>query len=112
MRQKSSGFLVVLSLFVVVLTGGVTPTRGQAGPMAPRDLHCEYLENPVGIDVRQPRFSWLLAHSSFWVDRRLRLIPETDEEDACHEGESVDSKVDALLFIFSNQISCQSSKQG
>jgi alpha-L-rhamnosidase len=26
-------------------------------------LRCEYLKNPLGIDVRQPRFAWVLAHT-------------------------------------------------
>jgi len=30
---------------------------------APSGLRCEYLADPVGIDVRQPRFSWVLEHS-------------------------------------------------
>ena len=35
--------------------------RSMAG--APSGLRCEYLTDPVGIDVRQPRFSWVLEHS-------------------------------------------------
>ena len=34
----------------------------QAG--APTGLRCEYLTDPVGIDVRQPRLSWVLQHSA------------------------------------------------
>jgi alpha-L-rhamnosidase len=33
------------------------------GPFPPENLRCEYLENPVGIDVAKPRFSWMLKHS-------------------------------------------------
>jgi alpha-L-rhamnosidase len=33
------------------------------GPFPPDNLRCEYLENPVGIDVKKPRFSWMLNHS-------------------------------------------------
>ena len=28
--------------------------------ITPFDLQCEYAADPVGVDVRQPRFSWLL----------------------------------------------------
>jgi alpha-L-rhamnosidase len=31
--------------------------------MAPTRLRCEYLSNPLGIDVRQPRFAWVLRHT-------------------------------------------------
>jgi len=34
-----------------------------AGPAAPANLRCEYLTNPLGIDVTQPRFAWVLEHS-------------------------------------------------
>lgn len=30
---------------------------------APSGMRCEYLTDPIGIDVRQPRFSWVLEHS-------------------------------------------------
>ncbi len=34
-----------------------------AAPGRPLELKCEYLTDPLGIDVRQPRFSWVLDHS-------------------------------------------------
>ena len=37
---------------------------GGEGPAAPTDLRCEYLSNPLGIDVREPRFSWVLHHTA------------------------------------------------
>jgi len=33
------------------------------GPQAPTGLRCEYLSNPLGIDVLQPRFGWIPNHS-------------------------------------------------
>lgn len=33
------------------------------GPARPTHLKCEYLSNPLGIDARQPRFSWRLQHT-------------------------------------------------
>ena len=38
-------------------------TRAE-GPQPPTDLRCEYLSNPIGIDVREPRFSWVLHHTA------------------------------------------------
>src|SRR5208337_3390431 len=37
---------------------------GAEGPAAPTGLRCEYLSNPLGMDVREPRFSWLLHHTA------------------------------------------------
>jgi alpha-L-rhamnosidase len=34
-----------------------------AEPAAPSRLRCEYLDNPMGIDMPHPRFSWVLEHS-------------------------------------------------
>jgi alpha-L-rhamnosidase len=34
--------------------------RGSDGTLVPIDLKTEFLENPLGIDVRQPRLSWRL----------------------------------------------------
>ncbi|MBE0711690.1 MAG: alpha-L-rhamnosidase N-terminal domain-containing protein, partial [Candidatus Aminicenantes bacterium] len=33
------------------------------GPLAPTALRCEYLHNPMGIDVPKPRFFWVLGHT-------------------------------------------------
>jgi alpha-L-rhamnosidase len=30
---------------------------------APTSLLCEYVSNPLGVDVSLPRFSWVLKHS-------------------------------------------------
>jgi alpha-L-rhamnosidase len=38
------------------------PAQETSIPGAPSGLRCEYLTDPVGIDVPQPRFSWVLEH--------------------------------------------------
>lgn len=35
----------------------------QKGPQAPINLRCEYCINPLGVDRKNPRLSWILAHS-------------------------------------------------
>jgi len=34
-----------------------------AQPLQPSNLTCEYIENPLGIDTKTPRFSWILKTS-------------------------------------------------
>ena len=34
-----------------------------AGPLAPASLRCEYLVDPMGIDVAKPRFFWVIGHA-------------------------------------------------
>jgi alpha-L-rhamnosidase len=49
----------------ILFLGAVQASSSEvtAGPHPPRQLSCEYLKNPMGIDVKKPRFSWVLDHS-------------------------------------------------
>lgn len=60
---KSWRYLVMLSVAAAIFGVAWPRAYGQQGPMAPRNLRCEYLENPLGVDVPQPRFFWVLEHS-------------------------------------------------
>lgn len=60
MVQSKAFFLV--SLFIFCLTMAKSSSAAD-GPQAPVSLRCEYLTDPVGIDVKQPRFFWVLEHS-------------------------------------------------
>jgi alpha-L-rhamnosidase len=63
-RLKKS--LRTLSLVGLVFASAPTWSGlgyGQSGPSRPTSLKCEYLTNPLGIDARQPRFSWVLEHT-------------------------------------------------
>ena len=35
---------------------------GDGGPSAPTTLRCEYLDDPLGVDVAKPRFFWIFEH--------------------------------------------------
>jgi len=51
----------LVGLFLILGSAGVV--YGVDGPAAATDLRCEYLSNPMGIDVEKPRFSWVLHHT-------------------------------------------------
>ncbi|HTV57153.1 MAG TPA: family 78 glycoside hydrolase catalytic domain, partial [Terriglobia bacterium] len=55
--------LLPLCFLTLVSTVLGSVANAQTGPAAPISLRCEYLTNPPGIDVRQPRFSWVLQNS-------------------------------------------------
>ncbi len=55
--------LMALSFALSALLSAPT-AYGQNAPGAPIHLRCEYLKNPLGIDVQQPRFSWVLQDDS------------------------------------------------
>ena len=57
-----SRVLVFVGLAAWLLAACI-PVAAEPGPQAPTGLRCEYLENPMGVDVKQPRFFWVLDHT-------------------------------------------------
>ena len=57
-----SRLLISLGLAVLFFAAQI-PAAEPSGPQAPSGLRCEYLENPMGVDVRLPRFFWVLEHA-------------------------------------------------
>ena len=53
-------FLVALGTVALELGGSPGMLIAAEAPPHPLDLHCEYLVNPLGIDVPRPRLSWML----------------------------------------------------
>ena len=54
--------IAILSISLFVLFSPVVALSGQGqGGMAPVDLRCESLNNPIGIDNPKPGFSWKMA---------------------------------------------------
>lgn len=54
--MKTSIVVALLSFFVMFSTG--YPKENNVGALHPKHLRCEYLVNPLGIDVLAPRLSW------------------------------------------------------
>jgi alpha-L-rhamnosidase len=55
--------MAVTAMVFILAIAAFLPAAENPGPQAPTGLRCEYLENPMGVDVRQPRFFWVLEHS-------------------------------------------------
>jgi alpha-L-rhamnosidase len=56
--------VVLTAMFTLLFATCAIPLlRAAEGPLPPAHLRCEHLKNPLGIDVRQPRFAWVLAHT-------------------------------------------------
>src|SRR5689334_25207999 len=55
--------LWMAAVVVFSATSLVPSLRAVGGPLAPINLKCEYLTNPIGIDVRLPRFGWVDRHT-------------------------------------------------
>jgi alpha-L-rhamnosidase len=70
--------VLAVSLLFIVL-GRLDASNLFAGPQPPCDLRCEYLKNPLGIDVKKPRFFWVLQHSERGQKQSAyQLIVSTD----------------------------------
>ena len=54
-------------------------------PFLVQDLRCEYQDNPLGIDVVQPRLSWKLASEQRGVAQSAYQIRVTDTSDVLWE---------------------------
>jgi len=50
--------LLILALGLTLLSTGCD--KPEEGSVAVKDLRCEYLTNPLGIDVLKPRLSWII----------------------------------------------------
>ncbi|HZX11670.1 MAG TPA: family 78 glycoside hydrolase catalytic domain, partial [Acidobacteriota bacterium] len=52
-----------LILFFIIGLSQTAHSKTATGSLTPHNLRCEYLKNPMGLDVQKPRFSWMLRHS-------------------------------------------------
>ena len=60
--------MIVLSnffrLFLILFVLASFQTVLAASPLQPDRLTCEYVQNPLGINTRAPRFSWTMTSSA------------------------------------------------
>ena len=91
------GFRVVIGGMVVVLavvgiTGSTATAQGEEAMTASR-LRCEYLENPLGIDAKSPRLSWIVESEQRGAKQTAYriLVASTPEKLAAEEGDLWDS---------------------
>jgi alpha-L-rhamnosidase len=63
----------------------MTINSRSTGPLLVQDLRCEYQDNPLGIDVIQPRLSWKLASAQRGVAQSAYQIRVTDTSDVLWE---------------------------
>ena len=59
-KRNAAVFGFLSSLLVL---GGGLAAGAEAGDITAGGLKCEYATDPLGIDVAEPRFSWVLASS-------------------------------------------------
>jgi alpha-L-rhamnosidase len=60
MTSKSNWNRIFPGALILVALLATSRAASSATPIAPTDLRCEYLANPIGIDDIHPRLSWVL----------------------------------------------------
>jgi len=76
--SHASVVLVPLAVWLAAGCFAQMPS-GPAGLAAPRNLRCEYLTNPLGIDQRAPRLSWEMVDARRGAVQRAYQILVADE---------------------------------
>lgn len=85
-RTTSLAAGLMLLLLVLLLPSGLTAGRQSrsheaVSPLPPSDLRVEYLVNPLGVDIRQPRFFWKNSHPERGQKQvAFQLIVSSSEE--------------------------------
>lgn len=88
----------------------------QGAHIAVRDLKCEYKTNPLGVDIRQPRFSWILKSTRHGVVQTAYQVFVCKTLEELEEGKANvwDSKKvlsDQSIQIFYGGIPLESNKK-
>ncbi|MBE0654329.1 MAG: family 78 glycoside hydrolase catalytic domain [Bacteroidales bacterium] len=82
--KKVSGFLFIVisaSLNILFLSGEDNQSQAPAH-LKPVELKCEYLEDPLGVDMNDPRFFWQLTSDRSGDNQSAyRIIVASDKED-------------------------------
>jgi alpha-L-rhamnosidase len=90
-------------LFAALIASSAPPAPEGPGPLSPTALRCEYLDNPMGIDMAKPRFFWVFEHPERGqVQSAYQVIVSTDPKaaagDVWDSGKVVSSKSIQIAF--------------
>ena len=90
--HPATGLLMVF-MFAGVCSAPAEPYQGLMARATVTETRCEYAEKPLGIDVAQPRFSWILAAPGRGVMQESYqvLVASTPELLAADKGDLWDS---------------------
>ena len=80
-KQKISNTLYLVAFFLLMSISGHS--------QVPVNLKCEYLVNPLGIDVTKPRLSWQLSGSGSNVLQTAYQIEVASSPDALSKGTDI-----------------------
>ncbi len=50
------------------------------------NVYCEYMQNPIGLDMQNPRFSWCYLNDSSEKNQKAYRILVSDEKEQLDKG--------------------------
>ncbi len=83
----------IAALLLLLLCCGAALAQGPRAALRIEDLRCEYLKDPLGIDVARPRLSWILQSDQRGQKQTACqvLVASTPEQLAKDQGDRWDS---------------------
>jgi len=88
-RPSESRWSIGLAAAALIAAVAVLPapaaaqSADDAGPLAQTSIRCEYLVNPMGVDIAKPRFSWVAEHPERGqVQSAYQILVSTDPKAA------------------------------
>jgi alpha-L-rhamnosidase len=89
MNTKSMKFLPAKFLLALSVLFAISCSSGKKG-ISVYNLRCEYLENPIGLDIVIPRFSWnLVSDKRSVMQSAYRIIVSDDRNEILQEKGSI-----------------------
>ncbi|MEO8855233.1 MAG: alpha-rhamnosidase, partial [Ginsengibacter sp.] len=92
-------------LFFGIITCSFSPLKNNKSSVQIENLRCEYLVNPLGIDVIDPRFSWELTSSERAKSQKAYEILVASDSLLLSQGIGDIWKSGKVSAIESNQVS-------
>src|SRR5512143_2328391 len=83
MTLNSPLSVAAAAVLLALAAAPVVAAAESAGPSAPVSLRCEYLVDPMGIDMAKPRFFWIVDHPERGqVQSAYEIVVSTDPKAA------------------------------
>lgn len=71
--KKTNKFKIIFFSVIIISIGQIALANDNKS-LKVVDLRCEYLHNPLGLDVEKPRFSWIIKSKSRAVEQQAYRI--------------------------------------
>src|SRR5512142_3008888 len=112
MSLNSPLSVAAAAVLLALASAPVAAAAESAGPSAPVSLRCEYLADPMGIDMAKPRFFWIVDRPERGqVQSAYEIVVSTDpkaaESDVWASGKIASPKSPKIIFDRKGLGSCR-----